>query len=114
MQNRSNCHEWQRPFVKIALQRFHFHLEKFLSFWRNLRNFERLEEFFKEFQKFKEFQGNLRKDKEIIQKFREFKEIWVKYKEIESNSRINHYSWGARSRILFDHVITAENNYKRA
>ena len=56
-------------------------------FWRNLRNFERLKEFFKEFQKFKEFQGNLRKEKEIIQKFREFKEIWVKYKEIGSNSR---------------------------
>ena len=40
-------------------------------FWPNLRNFERLKEFFKEFQKFKEFQGNLRKEKEIIQKFRE-------------------------------------------
>ena len=36
----------------------------------NLRNFERLKEFFK----FKEFQGNLRKEKDIIQKFREFKE----------------------------------------
>ena len=33
----------------------------------NLRNFERLKEFFKEFQKFRKFQVNLRKKKEIIQ-----------------------------------------------
>ena len=74
-------------------------------FWRNLRNFERLKEFFKEFQKFKEFQGNLRKEKEIIQKFREFKEIWVKYKAIESNSRKSNIPEAlarfAHSRISF-------------
>ena len=45
------------PYKAISASTF----KEISLFWRNLRNFERLKEFFKDFQKFKESQGNLRK-----------------------------------------------------
>ena len=52
-----------RSMVSVSASSF----KEISCFHWNLRNFERLKEFFKEFQKFKKFQVNLRKEKEIIQ-----------------------------------------------